>query len=119
LAKVAKILAMIVRVLFLVEIVLGILLTTARLQFLSAHIGLGFLVALCVAILAVMACLKRNFGIGIVGLFFAILLPVIGLKQFPLRFGTSMGLIQVLHVVIALAAIGVAEALHARIRKSA
>jgi len=119
LAKFAKILAMIVRVLFIVEIVLGVLLTMARLQFLNAHIGLGFVVALCVALLAVMACTKRMYGIGIVGLFFAILLPVTGLKQFPLKFGSGMGLIQIVHVVVALAAVGMAEALHARIRKAA
>jgi len=119
LAKFAKILAMIVRVLFLIEIVLGVLLTTARLQFLNAHIGLGFVVALCVALLAIMACAKRMYGIGIVGLFFAILLPITGLKQFPLKFGTSMGLIQIVHVVVALAAVGLAEALHAKIRKGA
>ena len=118
-AKFAKILAMIVRVFFIVELVLGVLLTNAHLQYLPMHMGFGFLVAICVAILAIMACVKRDFGIGVVGLIFAILLPVIGIKQFPLKFGTQIGLIQIVHVVVALAAVGVAEALHARIRKTA
>lgn len=111
-------LAMTVRLLFVVEVVLGGLLVTARLQFLQVHIGLGFLVAICVAALAVMAWVKRMLGIGVVGLLFAILLPVTGFKQFPLRFGSSIGLIQIVHVVVALAAVGLAEALHSRIRKA-
>ena len=110
---------MIVRVLFVVELVLGVLLAGVRLQYLPAHIGLGFLVAICVALLAIMACVKRMFGIGIVGLFFAILLPITGFKQFPLKFGSQIGLIQIVHVVVALAAVGLAEALHARLRKAA
>ena len=118
LAKFAKILAMTVRLLFVVELVLGVLLATARLQFLQVHIGLGFLVAICVASLAIMACAKRMLGIGVASLFFAILLPVTGFKQFPLRFGSSIGLIQIVHVVVALAAVGLAEALHSRIRKA-
>lgn len=117
-AKFAKMLAMTVRLLFVVELVLGVLLAAARLQFLQVHIGLGFLVAICVASLAIMACAKRMLGIGVVGLFFAILLPVTGFKQFPLRFGSSIGLIQIVHVVVALAAVGLAEALHSRIRKA-
>jgi hypothetical protein len=119
LAKFAKILAMIVRVFFVVELVLGVLLAGVRFQYLPVHIGLGFLVAGCVALLAIMACMKRMFGIGVVGLFFAILLPITGFKQFPLKFGSQIGLIQIVHVVVALAAVGLAEALHARIRKTA
>ena len=118
-AKFAKILTMIVRVLFVVELVLGVLVAGVRLQYLEVHIGLGFLVAICVALLAIMACMKRLFGLGIVGLFFAILLPITGFKQFPLKFGSQIGLIQIVHVVVALAAVGLAEALHAKLRKSA
>jgi hypothetical protein len=119
LAKFAKILVMIVRVFFIVEIVLGILLTSVHLQYLPMHMGFGFLVAICVAILAIIACVKRDFGIGVISLIFAILLPITGIKQFPLKFGSQIGLIQIVHVVVALAAVGLAEALHARIRKAA
>ena len=80
---------MIVRVFFVIELVLGVLLAGARLQYLPMHMGFGFLVAICVALLAIMACVKRMFGIGVVGLFFAILLPITGIKQFPLKFGVS------------------------------
>jgi hypothetical protein len=119
LAKFAKILVMIVRLFFIVELVLGVLLTSARLQYLPMHMGFGFLVAIGVALLAIMACVKREFGIGVVGLFFAIFLPITGIKQFPLKFGSQIGLIQIVHVVVALAAVALAEALHARIRKTA
>lgn len=117
-AKIAKILVMIVRLLFLVELVLGVLVVTLHLQFLNPHIGLGFLLAICVALLAFIAFAQRKFGTGIRALIFAVLLPISGFKQFPLHFGSHIGLMQILHVIIALATVGMSEALYSAIRKS-
>lgn len=119
LVKIAKVLVMLVRAFGVLEIVLGVLIASARLELLSAHIALGFLVALYVLVLGIMACAKRAFGVGLVGVLFGILLPVIGLNQFPLKFGSQLGLIQVVHLVVALASIGIAEALYSSIRKAA
>jgi hypothetical protein len=108
---------MLVRVLGLVAIVLGALLWTGRQQYLGPHIGGGFLVSTVVFILAVLALTKKAVVPGILGVVLAVLLPVVGLKQFPLTFHT-LAAIQVVHIVLALITIGVAESLYAAVRKS-
>lgn len=113
----AKALIMIVRVLGLAAIVLGVLLWTGRQQYLGPHIGGGFLVAMVVFVLAVLALMKKAVVPGILGVVLAVLLPVVGLKQFPLTFHTLQA-IQVVHIVLALATIGVAERLYSAIRSA-
>jgi hypothetical protein len=108
---------MLVRVLGLVAIVLGSLLWSGHQQYLGPHIGGGFLVAMVVFVLAVIALTKKAVVPGILGVVLAVLLPVIGLKQLPLTFHT-WGAIQVAHIVFALATIAVAESLYAAIRRA-
>jgi hypothetical protein len=69
-------------------------------------------------LLAVISFARRQALIGVLGIIVAVLLPFIGLKQFPLKFGSAMGAIQYTHVVIALASIGVAEAMYGKIRRA-
>jgi presenilin-like A22 family membrane protease len=112
-----KALIMLVRVLGLAAIVLGALLWTGRQQYLGSHIGGGFLVAIVVFVLAVMALTKKAVVPGILGVVLAALLPVVGFMQLPLTFHT-LGAIQVVHIILALATIGVAERLFAAIRNA-
>ncbi len=117
-AKFAKVLIMFIRALALVAIVFGILIWVGTFpQLLPSHIGIGFLIALCVGILAIIALAKHIFALGVLGLTAAILLPVIGLRQFPLAF-RHLGPIQVSHIIIVFAALGIAESTYAAIRKS-
>lgn len=113
----AKALIMLVRVLGLAAIILGAAVWTGRQQYLGPHIGTGFFVASVIFVLAVIALTKKVVIPGILGVIFAVLLPVVGLKQFPLTFHT-FGAIQIAHIILALAAIGVAESLHAAIRRA-
>jgi hypothetical protein len=118
LVKFAKVLAMLIRALSLVTIVFGVMIWLGSFpQLLSAHIAIGFLIALMIAILAVIALSKRAFAFGILGLAAAVLLPVIGLRQFPLAF-RHLGPIQVSHIIIVFAALGVAESTYSAIRKA-
>lgn len=107
---------MLVRVLGLAALVLGALLWTGRQQFLPVHLGLGIVVATVVFALAVMAMANGAKIAGILGVVLAVLLPIVGLMQLPLTFHTLKA-IQIAHVVLALAAIAVAESLHAAIRR--
>ncbi len=120
-AKFAKVLAMIVRVFFVVELVLGVLLAGARLQYLEVHIGSGIRGRhLRRMLLAIMACVKGAcLESASSDLFLRDPSAVAGFEQFPLKFGAQIGLIQIVHVLVALAAVGLAEALHARLRKTA
>lgn len=115
----AKVLIMLVRLLAVFAIVLGILLLSGtHTEFLRWHIAVGFLLTALVIVLAILALTRGAVGAAIGGIVLAFLLPYIGLKQFPLRFGTNLGWIQISHVVVALITLGVAEMLHGKIRKS-
>lgn len=116
----AKVLIMLVRLAALVAIVLGILLLSGtNTEYLRVHIGIGFFLTGLVVLLAILALTKGAVGPAIVGIVFAFLLPYVGLKQFPLRFGVHLGWIQISHVIVALLTLGLAEMLHGRIRKAA
>jgi len=110
---------MLVRLIGVTELIIGVLVASAKLQLLAVHMGLGFLLAVCLLLLAILALSARKVGIGIVGLLFAIGIPISGIKQFPLKFGNQLGLVQIVHVVVVLIAIGVAEALNGTIQRSA
>jgi presenilin-like A22 family membrane protease len=107
---------MLVRALGLAALVFGALVWTGRAQYLGAHFVSGFVVAAAVFVLAVIALTKSRVIPGILGVLFAVLLPVVGLKQLPLTFH-ALGAIQLAHIVLALAVIGVAESLFAAIRR--
>lgn len=115
-----KVLVMLARLLFVIELVLGTYIWTAYgLPTLNIHIGLGFVMTIVVLVLAVIALARRMVMLGVIGVVIAVLTPYIGLKQIPaMAFMPTLGLIQILHIVTGLAAIGVAEAIGARVRKS-
>jgi hypothetical protein len=118
---VAKTLILLVRILGLAAIVLGCLLwitgSPYRLTYLGPHIGTGFCVAAVVFVMAVLGLIRGALTPGCIGLVLALLLPVAGFMQLPLRFH-SLGVIQVVHIAIALSIIGVAERLYAAIRQA-
>jgi hypothetical protein len=119
LAKFSKILIMLVRALALVSIVLGVLIWTGKSpDLLGAHIGLGFTITVLIALLTILALVKRAFPIGLLGILVAVALPWIGLRQFPLAF-MHLGAIQVAHILVVVAALGISESLYAAIRKTA
>ncbi len=116
-AKFSKVLIMALRLLAMFSIVLGVLLWSGQ-NLLAAHIGLGFLVTAILLVLALMGFVKRAIVLAVVGLVLVVALPYAGFKQLPLVFGTGVRLVQIAHVVIVLAALGVAESLNAAIRKA-
>jgi len=107
----AKLFIMLVRVFGLAAVVLGALLWTGRQPLLAPHIGCGFLVAILVFVLAVIALIKKAVIPGILGVVFVVLLPLVGFMQLPLTFHTLKA-IQVAHIILALLTIGVAERLY-------
>ena len=116
----AKVVIMLVRLLALVELGLGVAIASARgLPHLKVHIVLGFAMSLLLLLLAILAAFKRMAVPVILGAAFAFLLPYIGLKQFPIKFGPALGWIQYTHVIVALLTIGVAEMVYAKIRRTA
>lgn len=116
--KFAKAVIMLVRLIFLVELGLGIAIASAKgLPYLKLHIGLGFTMAFLLLMLGAVAAVQRMSLPVILSCVFAFLLPYVGLKQFPIKFGPALGAIQYTHVAIVLLAIGVAEFVFSRIKK--
>ncbi len=113
----AKALIMLVRLAAVVSLILGALLWSGSEKYLGPHIGSGFLIAGVVFVLSILGILKKAVVPGIVGVILAVLLPVVGFKQLPLSFHT-FGAVQIIHVLVALAIIGVAESLYGAIRRS-
>ena len=121
-AKLAKVLIMLVRLIWLVELGLGIWIASIKgLPYLKLHVALGFGVALLLLLLAMIAAVHKLVVPVVLGCAFAVLLPYVALQQYhpALRFAPHLGPIQYAHVAVALAAIGVAEFTHSAIRKHA
>lgn len=117
--KFAKILIMLARLVFLVELGLGIAIASARgLAYLKLHMSLGFVMAMLLLLLALVAATKHQIVSVVLGCAFAIALPFIGLKQFPIKFGPALGAIQYAHVAVALLSIGIAEMIYARFKRA-
>ncbi len=115
-AKLTKTLIMLIRALSLAAIIFGVMIWLGTFpNLLQSHIAFGFLIALMLGMLALIALVKRIFALGVLGLCAAVLLPVIGLRQFPLAF-RHFGPIQVSHVIIVFAALGIAESTYKAIR---
>jgi hypothetical protein len=74
--------------------------------------------ALSLLLLALVGAKRRLYALMVIAIVLAVLIPAVGFKQLPLQAAGGMRAIQYVHVVVVLAAIGVAEALHGRIQRS-
>ena len=100
-----------------VALILGVMLWTGNAGMLQGHIGVGFLVSIAVFILSIMAILNKAIGIGVAGVVFAFLLPLVGFLQLPATYHT-LRLIQVIHVMVGLMALGIAERIYSAIQSA-
>lgn len=112
---------MAVRVLWLAQIVLGVLFWLgAATSLTDLHMLLGLVLALLVAVLAILVGVRGGSpGLLVGGLVVAVLLPVVGLGQTGWLPGSQHWVIQVLHLLVGVAAIAVAEAAGGRLRRQA
>ncbi|HKG94367.1 MAG TPA: hypothetical protein VKA84_20815 [Gemmatimonadaceae bacterium] len=107
----------VVRLTGLAQIVLGIVLWVRPAGSLrGAHIGIGFVLALAVLVLAALAARARApLGFVALGALLALTLPVHGLGQLRWLPGDSHWIVRVLHLVLGLATLGVADGLGRRV----
>lgn len=117
--KLAKVLIMLARLIFLAELGFGIAIASAKgLQYLHLHIGLGFAMSALLLLLAILAATRKLVIPTLLGCTFAILLPWTGIEQLPIRLGTGFRAIQGVHTAIAVLSIGAAEIIYARFRRT-
>jgi hypothetical protein len=108
---------MLLRVTGLVQIVLGLLFWTGNARgLIPLHQLVGFLLVLSLWTLAALAARAGvQPGLVVLAAVWGLVVPVLGLTQDQLLPGSAHWLIQVLHLLVGLAAIGQGEALAGRI----
>jgi len=111
-----KWLLMAIRLIVLVEVILGILFWLGKATGLTqVHVALGFVLVLCMLALAGGAIARRA-PVGLVALeiVWALVLPVVGFWQLNVATSGAHVAVQVVHLLLGLGAAGVSERLATR-----
>jgi len=99
-------------------LILGIILWTGSLGVLKIHILTGFIMSLTMLLIGIEGFLVRvKPALPIIAILWALLLPYVGFAQMRPLPGISHLIIQVIHLLIGICAIGIAEALAAKITR--
>ena len=106
----------IVRLVFIVSLVLGVMLWTGNgAAYLRLHMWLGFIITFALLLLVIIGFVARIRPVlPLIALVWAVALPVLGIAQLHIVPGPNHWTIQVLHVIIGIGAIGLAEVLGKR-----
>ena len=115
----ATVAQMLVRVTGVINIVLGVLLWTHHaLRLLPVHMQVGYVLVLSLWVLALLAA-RAGVNPAFVGvaIVWGFLVPVLGAMQARLAVGNAHWAIQLLHLLVGMGAIGLAEGLAVRIRQ--
>lgn len=109
---------MLVRLSGAIEIVLGILFWTGRARsWIPIHMLVGLILVLALWVLAVVALRAHvGRGAGIFAIVWGLIVLALGVTQMQLLPGGLHWVVQVVHLFVGLAAIGIGESLAARIR---
>ncbi len=111
----ARILQIVVGIAGLCALVLGLLIWIANLDLISFHMLFGILVTLGLLIMGILALTARGLRVlGIVGIIYAIIVPIFGLSQFNILVGNLHWIIQALHMLVGIGAMALAGILGAR-----
>lgn len=119
--RTVRIASMALRLLFLIQLVLGLLFWFGQADGLVLlHMLIGLLFIVDVWFLGVVQGLRANGSIGLtVGTFIVgLLLAIVGMTQEALIAGSGHWVIQVIHLLLALAAMGLGEASAARYNRA-
>ncbi len=111
---------MLVRITGLILIVLGILFWTgSAVALIPIHMLLGFVLVLSLWTLAGLAArVGVQPGLVALAVVWGLIVPIVGMMQTQLLPGNAHWVIQVLHLLLGVGAIGQAEGLAARIKKA-
>ena len=105
----------ILRVAGTIVLVLGLLIWTLQLNILSIHITFGIIVTLTLLVISILATFARGLRVlGIIGMIYAFVIPLLGLNQVRLLVGDQHWLIQVLHLLVGIGALALGETISRR-----
>ncbi|MBX5457353.1 MAG: hypothetical protein IRZ31_10675 [Thermogemmatispora sp.] len=116
-----KIASFVLRIAGLLALILGVLFWTGNAaQLVPLHMLLGFLVVLALWVVGIGQALVRggSLAIAVLAVIVGLLLPIIGLMQNSWLLNSSHWVIQVVHLLVALLAIGTGEMGVARYRRA-
>ncbi len=108
-----NILRWLVRLVFLASLVLGIALWTGRgYAYLRLHMWLGFIITFALLALVIIGLISRVKPVlPLITLLWAVALPTLGIAQLHLMSGPNHWIIQVIHLILGIGAVGLAEVL--------
>ncbi len=113
----ARILQIIVGIAGLCALVLGLFIWIANIDLTDIHMLFGLLVTLGLLVMSIIALTARGLRIwGIVGIVYAIIVPIFGVSQSNMLVGHLHWLIQTLHTLVSIGAIVLTGFLGARYR---
>jgi hypothetical protein len=117
----SRALQMLVRILGAIVLVLGLVFWTGNgLTAVPLHMLLALLLVVCVWALAGLAWVRaRAIGLALAGIVLGVLVVWFGYQQTALLPGPNHWLVQVVHLLLGLAVIGVGEMLGGAVRKAA
>ena len=110
----------IVRVAGIVQIVFGLLFWSGRaLGYIPLHMSVGFVVVVGLWTLALLALVARTgAGLAVFGILWGLALPALGMTQAAILVGPWHWIIRVIHLLMGLTALGLADRLATRVLKS-
>jgi hypothetical protein len=118
--KVITIAVMVLRIGVLVALVMGILFWTGNIQnLIPIHMLIGILVVLCLWVIGLAQGFTKaaNFGLALATFILGLVLAIVGLYQTNWLPGSSHWIIQVIHLLLGLSAIGLGEMIYARTKR--
>ena len=110
-----RIIVWIGRIAGLGALLLGLLFWIANIDFISIHILFGLAVALALLALSIVMVFTTGARLlGVIGIVYALILPVFGLRQATLLVGNIHWLIQALHLLVGIGALALIQAMSTR-----
>ena len=118
--KVITIAIMVLRLGVLLALVMGILFWTGNIQnLIPIHMLIGILVVLCLWVIGLAQGFTKaaSFGLALATFILGLVLVIVGLYQTRWLPGSSHWIIQVIHLLLGLSAIGLGEMIYARTKR--
>jgi hypothetical protein len=118
---VSRVLVILVRIMFVIQLVLGISFWTGHAyNLIGAHMLLGIAIVVCLWISSVVAAIVRApAGIVVTGFVWGAIVVALGMTQADLVPGAAHWTIQVLHLLVGFGAIGLNERLNRLVQQGA
>jgi hypothetical protein len=112
---IARVLQIVVGIAGLCALALGLSIWIANTDLTSIHILFGILVTLGLLVMSILAVSTRRLQVlGVVGIVYAVIVPIFGVSQFTMLAGNLHWLIQMLHMLIGIGAMALTGFLGAR-----